>query len=826
MEVGSAMTSASRRQAAGPIGGRNAEMIGRALLDSNLVAVLVLDEQWLIVDANDAAETIFGRHRDEIIGMAFDELIVAPLLRSAGGEAIRRHLIAESSLVGALTEQTALHARGLTFPIELSLVEAGSPIHPTYVGFIRDISARRLSEYRLAKSQSLLAEAEELANSGSFERDLRSTNVVWSDGIFRILGLPRGSVPPTLERAIDVFHPDDRQRARERLRTLVAERREAFLETVRIVRPDGTPRIVEIHGKVLFDDFGEPERLVGTARDVTEEHQARRDRDLLSYVVESSEDAIITESADGLITSWNNGAMQLYGYTADEAIGRHSSLIAPPGLMTEQAGLTERVFRGEAIHHLETTQRRKDGSEVAVSLTASPVRDEQGRIISVAVIARDVTERRRYEQRLQYLAEHDHLTGLLNRRRFEEELTRELARASRAGTCGAVLSVDLDGFKAINDSAGHAAGDAVLREVARTLTRNLRETDIVARLGGDEFAILLPNTGPDPARRTAEHLLEALHASTVLVNGAPLRPTASIGVALFDRESGRSEELIVDADLAMYAAKSEGRHRIVAFSHSEAQAARTDAKFSWAQRIRTALEEDGLELHWQPIVELASGEESHGELLLRMRSGGRLLPPLEFLGAAERLGLIHAIDRWVVARAIAMLADGRGPAARPLSINLSGESVAGDADLLRTIERELERSGVDPSMLIFEITETAAIANIVEARAFADRVRTMGCQLALDDFGTGFGSFYHLKHLPVDFIKIDREFIQGLPRDHVDQRLVQAIVDVAHALGIRTIAESVGDAATVERLRAIGVDYVQGFYVAKPVPVHQPRRSS
>ena len=819
------MTSASRRQVPGLIEGPYAELIGRALLDSNLVAVMALDEQWLIVEFNDAAEMMFGRHRDEAIGMAFDELIVAPILRSANGEAIRRHLIAESSLVGALTEQTALHAGGTSFPIELSLVQAGSPIHPTYVGFIRDISSRRQSEYVLAKSQALLAEAEELAGSGSFERDLRSTGVVWSDGIFRILGLPKEAGPPTLERAIDIFHPDDRQRARERLRALVADRREEFLEIVRIVRSDGSPRLVEIHGKLLFDDFGEPERLVGTARDVTDEQQARRDRDLLSYVVESSEDAIITESADGLITSWNNGATQLYGYSADEAIGRHISLIAPPGLTTEQSGLTRRVFAGEAIHHLETTQRRKDGSEVAVSLTASPVRDQHGEILSAAVIARDVTERRRYEQRLQYLAEHDHLTGLLNRRRFEEELSRELARASRAQTSGAVLSVDLDGFKAINDSAGHAAGDAVLREVARTLSRNLRETDIVARLGGDEFAILLPNTGPEPARKTAEHLLEALHSATVLVDGTPLRPTASVGVALFDDESGRPEELIVDADLAMYAAKSQGRDQIVAFSHSEAQAARNDAKLSWAQRIRTALEEDGLELHWQPIVELATGEESHGELLLRMRSGGRLLPPLEFLGAAERLGLIHAIDRWVVARAIAMLADGRGPAARPLSVNLSGDSVAGDADLLRTIERELDRTGVDPSMLIFEITETAAIANIVEARAFADRVRSIGCRLALDDFGTGFGSFYHLKHLPVDFIKIDREFIHGLPRNHVDQRLVQAIVDVAHALGIRTIAESVGDGATIDKLRGIGVDYVQGFFVAKPAPVHQPPRA-
>ncbi|HET9719462.1 MAG TPA: EAL domain-containing protein, partial [Solirubrobacteraceae bacterium] len=255
------------------------------------------------------------------------------------------------------------------------------------------------------------------------------------------------------------------------------------------------------------------------------------------------------------------------------------------------------------------------------------------------------------------------------------------------------------------------------------------------------------------------------------------------------------------------------------FSSEEAQAARADARLSWAQRIRQALDDDGLVLHWQAIVDLASGRPSHGELLLRMRSGDKLLPPGEFLGAAERLGLIHAIDRWVVRQAIWMLARGRAPADLPLSVNLSGESVAGDPELLRLIEAELQSAEVDPSKLIFEVTETAAIANIVEAREFALGVRRLGCALALDDFGTGFGSFYHLKHLPVDFLKIDREFVHNLPHSRVDQRLVRSIVDVARALRIRTVAESVGDDATIRLLSQLGVDFIQGFHVGRPQPV-------
>ena len=442
---------------------------------------------------------------------------------------------------------------------------------------------------------------------------------------------------------------------------------------------------------------------------------------------------------------------------------------------------------------------------------------------------RDAIERlERSEQRLQHLADHDQLTGLFNRRRFEEELIRELSRADRAGSEGAVLSIDIDNFKAINDSAGHQAGDAMLLMVARILTDHCRASDFVARLGGDEFGVLLPAPDGAQARTVAEHLLAALHSEVLVADGTPLRLTASVGVALFESRETEAPEVVVDADLAMYEAKRAGRDRIVIFTPEEARTAREVARLTWSSQLRDALDSERFTLHCQPILDLRSRRVSHGELLLRMvDERGGLVAPTAFLPAAERFGYIHAIDRWVVRQAVALIA--LDPEPQAVSVNLSGESIVGDPTLLSVIEKEIASAAIDPSRLIFEVTETAAIANMAEARKFAIGLRDMGCALALDDFGTGFGSFYYLKHLPVDYLKLDGEFIQNLPRSQVDEHMVRAIVEVAIGLGVKTVAESVSDDETIELLDELGVDYAQGFHVGLPVPIaagHYDHRSS
>jgi diguanylate cyclase (GGDEF)-like protein len=429
----------------------------------------------------------------------------------------------------------------------------------------------------------------------------------------------------------------------------------------------------------------------------------------------------------------------------------------------------------------------------------------------------DVTERRSHEAELRHLADHDPLTGLLNRRSFERELERHVALVERYGSRGAALVLDLDHFKTINDTLGHGVGDELIVRVARALRARLRDSDVLARLGGDEFAVLLPEGGREEAVQVARDVLEAVRGQAVLASsGHARRASASIGIALFAPGGPMSgEAVLVEADLAMYEAKEDGRDRYAVAEGGGAQA--LGARISWADLIRDALEEDRFVLLAQPIVDVATGRIGQYELLLRMVDpSGELIAPGVFLPVAERFDLIGELDRWVVRRALAMLAEVRAAGHDiTVEVNLSGRST-GDPELLALIEREVVATGVDPSRLIFEITETTAVANIPAAQEFASRLAELGCRFALDDFGAGFGSFYYLKHLPFDYLKIDGEFVRHCATDATDQLVIQAVVDIARGLGKRTIAEQAGDEATLALLRDLGVDQAQGYFLGRP----------
>ncbi|HET6999567.1 MAG TPA: EAL domain-containing protein [Solirubrobacterales bacterium] len=422
------------------------------------------------------------------------------------------------------------------------------------------------------------------------------------------------------------------------------------------------------------------------------------------------------------------------------------------------------------------------------------------------------------EAELRYLADHDSLTGLLNRRCFRAKLDRYVSFSARYGGQGAVMIIDIDGLKEVNDRLGHQPGDNLIRSVAEILRERVRTTDIVARLSGDEFAVLVPQTDTAGALQLGEDLRSQVAEG--FPSGSELGvATISVGITMFGgkRDVG-AEAVLVAADQAMYQAKAEGRNRIALFHGPEDHKNVQQRGQTTSARIRDALTQNRLSLATQPIHSLASGGIERYELLLRMTGDdGELLPAASFIDVAERSGMVQELDRWVVARALELLAQ-REQAGEPVSlhVNLSGASLT-DISVLEFIERRLDEGDADPSRCTFEITKTARLDDYETAAGFADRLTEFGCEVAIDDYGSGFSPFHYLKEIPFDVIKIDGAFIRDMPRNDADQLTVKAIVEIARGLGKTTIAEFVQDDETIRMLREYGVDMAQGFHLGRPV---------
>jgi diguanylate cyclase (GGDEF)-like protein/PAS domain S-box-containing protein len=503
----------------------------------------------------------------------------------------------------------------------------------------------------------------------------------------------------------------------------------------------------------------------------------------------------------GRVLRVNDALCRITGFTAEEVCARSfRHLSDPQDVDVDSVQIVELLDGHLPTYQIEKRYRHAWGHQVWVLLSVSLVRDDEGRPLHLIAQVQDISERKELEGRLEHLVDHDFLTALFNGRRFEQALAQETKAAARYGGGGAVLLLDLDHFKDVNDQFGYKAGDDLLKTVAAALRGRMRETDVLARLGGDEFGIILPQVDSAQAELVAEGLVKTLRRQTAMLADHQIPVTASVGVALFDGLT--NVELLAAADLAMYEAKEAGRDRFAVYRPLTGAPPRLSSRLAEAERIQCALTHDRLELLCQPILDLANNEVSQPELLLRLRTeDGHLLPPSAFLYVAERFGTILAIDAWVT-----------------LNVNISAKSI-GNPQLVAVIDRALADSRIDPACLVFELTETAAIGNIEHAKTFTMALRSRGCRFALDDFGSGFGSFYYLKHLPFDYFKIDGDFIRGFGANPTDQLVVEAIVGIARGLRKKTVAEFVTDQAMTDRLRRSGIDYAQGFHIGIPRPI-------
>jgi diguanylate cyclase (GGDEF)-like protein/PAS domain S-box-containing protein len=680
---------------------------------------------------------------------------------------------------------------------------------------------------RLGRSELSLAEAEEAARLGRWEWDIERNEVSWSDELYRIYGLEPAQFEASFEGYLERVHESDRFRVSGLIKSALEKKRPFSFEE-KIVRPNGDIRRLLSHGGTITDSSGKVVRMMGVSQDVTElretesamlEAQAR----FQNAFDHAPIGIALVDLDDGHLLEVNDSICEITGYSRDELLARDiESLVHPadrrPRYERIDSVRIEKLLSGGSTDGYTAEQRLIDasGDQVWVQTSSSLVKAPGGESLYRIVQIQDISSRKAAEDQLHHLADHDPLTGLFNRRRLLEDLDGEISRSHRYEGEVAVLVVDLDRFKYVNDALGHAIGDDLITRTAEILRSHVREGDVIARLGGDEFAVILSQTDRDAAVATAEKLLEGIRKEAVVVSAdRTMRVTASAGVSLTHEVSlVTGEELLAAADLAMYRAKESGRDRL----HVRSPDDNTDMRnrLTWSERVRDALEHDRFVLQAQPIMDLVSGDIARYELLLRMVDEGRLIRPGAFLYVAEEFGMIQSIDKWVLSEAVRLI---EGQAAMgeklTLEVNLSGSSITDEA-VLQHIEAELAGSTIDPSCLIFEVTETAAITNIERARQFATRVEELGCAFALDDFGTGFGSFYYLKHLPFDYLKIDGDFIRELPRNQADRLTVQAIVEIAKGMGKKTIAEFVETEEVLALLRVLGVDFAQGFRIGRP----------
>jgi diguanylate cyclase (GGDEF)-like protein/PAS domain S-box-containing protein len=634
----------------------------------------------------------------------------------------------------------------------------------------------------------------------------------------------------------DLLRPAYRAMMRKHItEQLDSEEPEAAPIEVQLISGDERGLWVELHTrKTAFQN--EP-ALVSVAKDISHrksmEASLGRGKLQARVTLESIGEGIITTDTAGTIDYMNEAAEHLIGTSRGAAIGKRmmdlfalvdeidrESLGDPVAQCLEER---RRVSFGRRAFLLSKHSER----EFSVELTASPIRGPEGEIAGCVTIFHDVSELRGLAREMSYQASHDALTGLVNRVEFERRLESALESARSDDTTHVVSYLDLDRFKIVNDSSGHVAGDDLLREISVLLKNQVRDSDTVARVGGDEFAMLLTGCPLDKARQIADDVVEAVANYHFAWQDQVFDIGVSVGLVEIGPESGSAETVMNAADSACYVAKQQGRGRHHVYSARDEILAREKGEIHWLQRLQSALKEGAFELYVQPIVAIKGRVESGpaAEILLRMRDeGGKKIQPIQFIGAAERYQLMTHIDRWVVQSVLTTMSSGLPhlPNSRSCSINLSGQTLVDDTFLEFVVE-VLDHTGVDPSRLCFEVSESAVVNNFDHARRFINVLHGIGCRFALDNFGSGVGSFANLKNLSLDYLKIDGIYTRDLDVDGVNREMISALIKLARRLDFLVIAEQIEDASSFEVVRELGVDFVQGFAVERPRPLGSGR---
>lgn len=791
------------------------------LIETAADAVVGADADGRIVLWNAAAASMFGYDRAAILGSPVSNLIPERFRRDyekgfAAAVKDGRPEVSHLSIRGR-------HADGREFPVEAAVSISGRGPNAIAFGIVRQVSERVGKLALLQEKERRLRDAEHVASLGSFEWEIVTDALTWSDELYRIFGCDPQDCPSSFDTFLERVHPDDREAVLQNVKHSL-KTGAGWAMDERIVRADtGEVRVLASNVKVMLNAHGKVARLCGTCQDVTE--QRRAERALAASEARfrhGFEDAPIgmllltMAGTDGVITRTNRALRYLLGYTESQLIAmRLSELVVAEDWPLLQATLVRIASDTSPPVQLEVRLRGIDGRTPIVVSAAARIGGPEAPSMLILHLE-DITERKMVEDELRHRAVHDALTGLANRDLLLDRLGSALARAERSHSSVAVLFIDLDNFKLINDTIGHVAGDEILRTVAKRLLAVERSGDTAARVGGDEFVVVCDNIMHDEeilsiARRIADAVSVPMSMA-----GADFIVTVSIGVAVGHGRLQGPEQLLRDADLAMYRAKQHGRNTIDVFDETLRRYALDRVEIE--RELRAALQKAQIVPYYQPIIALDTGRIAGFEALARWHHPERgLLLPHEFLAVAEDAHLIIALGSAMLQAACKQLSEwSKIAGSLGMAINLSLRQL--DGHFAGVLQACLDASGIPPDALYAEVTESVLLDVNKSAIADLHEVARLGVRLGIDDFGTGYSSLVYLKRFPVQFVKIDRSFVDGLPNDQEDAAIVKAIVRLGQSLGLTTTAEGVETAEQLEHLRRLDCSYAQGNFIAPPLP--------
>jgi diguanylate cyclase (GGDEF)-like protein/PAS domain S-box-containing protein len=673
------------------------------------------------------------------------------------------------------------------------------------VGTTQDISERKRNEEALKESAAFLAEAQKIAHIGHWKLDPETKELMGSDEFFQIFGLTRNEA--TLESFIEVVHPDDRERDVAAI-TRGIEHGENWDIEHRLICRDGTEKFVHAVGEARTDEYGKTVLLVGTVQDITER---KRSDDALKInetkyrlIHDTAFDGIIIADTDSNILEYNRSAEKIFGYKEGELEGRNLTELVP-----KELPVTGKIVELQGL--------RKNGEEFPIEIILNSF-DLNGNILCSCTI-RDITERKQSEESIKHMAYHDHLTGLPNRILFKDRLDQVLLREAWKQRLAAVLFLDLDRFKVINDTLGHAFGDELLKVVARRLEECLREGDTVARIGGDEFTILLQDVAHiDDIPLVLEKVLVTIR-QPIEIDGQEVMIGTSIGASIFPADGYDSDTLLKNADTAMYRAKSEGKNCFQLYS--AAMSTKANNLLKMEHRLNKALDNGEFTVHYQPQLDLRNNKLIGVEALVRLadQEHDKITLPGEFISVAEETGLIIPLSEWVL-RAVCTqnkLWQNAGYPPVTVAVNVSPK-VFNQNNFVSMVVDILDETGLKPEYLEIEITEETMMGNTEDTVEKMKALREIGIRFAIDDFGTGYSSLSYIKMLPIDTLKIDKAFVSDLTNNSDDKAIIMATIQMAHSMGIEVLAEGVETKQQENYLRSIGCDKLQGYLFSQPLP--------